>query len=129
MTTERPDTPRRPVRLMRTNHEQTVNASDDTRAFLIAEAVAAAARVPAVEILYGGGSPAAHRACQICIYLANVGLGWTFARAGRAFGRDRTTAAIACRAVEDLRDDPRVDGALDALESFVTADLFDGALA
>lgn len=118
-----------PTGLVRTKQERTVNDADAGRAALIAEAVAAAARVPSAEILYGGGSPKALRARQICIYLANVGLGWTFARAGRAFGRDRTTAATACRAVEDLRDDPQVDRALEALERFVTADLFDGALA
>jgi hypothetical protein len=32
------------------------------------------------------------------------------------FDRDRTTAAHACRTVEDCRDDPRFDAALDCLE-------------
>jgi hypothetical protein len=35
---------------------------------------------------------------------------------GRLFGRDRTTVAHACCVVEDRRDDPAFDRALDLLE-------------
>ncbi|WP_409728106.1 helix-turn-helix domain-containing protein [Pseudorhodoplanes sp.] len=57
---------------------------------------------------------------QAGMYLARVALGQTLSRAGRLFGRDRTTAAHACRVVEDLRDDPHFDALLHAMESFVT---------
>jgi len=40
---------------------------------------------------------------------------------GRLFGRDRTTAAHACTVVEDRRDDPLFDRALDLLEWAVSA--------
>jgi chromosomal replication initiation ATPase DnaA len=35
---------------------------------------------------------------------------------GRCFGRDRTTAAHACRAIEDRRDDPEMEHLLSLLE-------------
>jgi hypothetical protein len=53
---------------------------------------------------------------QIAMYLAHVGFGLSFTQVGRSFGRDRTTAAHACKAIEALRDDPRFDRMLDALE-------------
>ena len=57
---------------------------------------------------------------QAGMYLARVALGLTLSRAGRLFGRDRTTAAHACRVVEDLRDDPHFDALLHAMECSVT---------
>jgi len=56
---------------------------------------------------------------QTGMYLARVTLGMTLADAGLLFARDRTTAAHACRLVEDLRDDVRFDALLDAIETFV----------
>ena len=44
---------------------------------------------------------------QIAMYLARVTLGLTFKGAGNLFNRDRTTAAHACRRVEDLRAENR----------------------
>jgi hypothetical protein len=43
----------------------------------------------------------------------------TLSDAGFLFGRDRTTASHACRVIEDLRDDPGLDGLLDAMEAFL----------
>lgn len=57
------------------------------------------------------------RARQIVMYLARVALGLTYTGAGRLVGRDRTTAAYACRVIEDLRDDPVFDARLSALEA------------
>lgn len=54
---------------------------------------------------------------QMAMYLTHVAFGLTFVEVGRVFGRDRTTVAHACAAVEDLRDDPPFDRALSALES------------
>jgi len=53
---------------------------------------------------------------QAGMYLARVALGLTFSDAGKLFGRDRTTAAHACRIVEDLRDDPTFDALLLKME-------------
>ena len=54
---------------------------------------------------------------QSAMYLAHVALGLSYSEVGRAFGRDRTTAAYACQLIEDRRDDPAVDAVLGLLES------------
>lgn len=53
---------------------------------------------------------------QAAIYFAHVIFGATLTRAGRIFGRDRTTARHACSLVEDRRDDRRIDRSMDMLE-------------
>jgi hypothetical protein len=54
---------------------------------------------------------------QSAMYLSHVAFGVSLSTVGREFGRDRTTAAHACRLVEDRRDDPAVDQVLASLES------------
>ncbi len=61
-------------------------------------------------------SPQTARARQAAMYLAHVALGVRFASVGEGFGRDRSTASYACRRIEDKRDDPAFDSALDGLE-------------
>lgn len=46
----------------------------------------------------------------------HVTFGFSLSAVGRHFGRDRTTAAHACRQVEDRRDDRDFDLLLDRLE-------------
>lgn len=58
---------------------------------------------------------------QVAMYLAHVGCGLSLTETGRLFGRDRTTVAHACGVVEDRRDDPVFDRALDLLEWAVPA--------
>jgi chromosomal replication initiation ATPase DnaA len=53
---------------------------------------------------------------QAGMYLAHVMCGLTLTEVGLLFGRDRTTVAHACAVVEDRRDDPVFDRALDLLE-------------
>lgn len=53
---------------------------------------------------------------QSAIYLARMVFGMTLSDAGGLFNRDRTTAAHACRLVEDRRDDPLFDRLLADLE-------------
>lgn len=79
--------------------------------------VAASFTVPPPELLSPSRrSAAAAFARQVAMYLARVCFGATFSEIGRAFGRDRTTAAHACRLVEERRDDPRLDATLERLE-------------
>lgn len=79
--------------------------------------VAASFTVPPAELLLPTRrSAAAAFARQVAMYLAHVCFGATFSEVGRAFGRDRTTAAHACRLVEERRDDPRLDAMLERLE-------------
>jgi chromosomal replication initiation ATPase DnaA len=56
---------------------------------------------------------------QTGMYLARVSLGLTLSEAASLFGRDRTTAAHACRVIEDRRDDPRFDQRLGAIEALL----------
>lgn len=56
---------------------------------------------------------------QVAMYIAHTGLGITLTDVGRDFRRDRTTVAHACAVIEDLRDQPSFDFALQCLESVV----------
>jgi chromosomal replication initiation ATPase DnaA len=58
---------------------------------------------------------------QVAMYLAHVACGMSFTEVGQMFGRDRTTVAHACSVVEDRRDDPIFDRALELLEWVVTS--------
>lgn len=53
---------------------------------------------------------------QVCMYCAHVSFGWSLTDAGSVFDRDRTTAAHACRVVEDRRDNAAVDMIVDSVE-------------
>lgn len=61
------------------------------------------------------------RARYLAIYLCHVALGWPLQRVASAFGRDRSTAGIACRWTEDARDDPALDALLEHLETCLRA--------
>jgi chromosomal replication initiation ATPase DnaA len=65
-----------------------------------------------------GGRRAAF-ARQVGMYLAHTRLGFTLTAAGRLFGRDRTTAAHACKVVEERREDSEIDTVIDCLEKAV----------
>ncbi|MCE9649583.1 MAG: hypothetical protein K8R18_08175 [Parvibaculum sp.] len=65
-------------------------------------------------------APVAH-ARQIAMYLTHVAFGFSLSAVGRYFGRDRTTAAHACRQIEDRRDNRDFDLLLDKLEYAVRA--------
>jgi chromosomal replication initiation ATPase DnaA len=67
-----------------------------------------------------GKAPIA-RARQVAMYIAHIAWRLTLTDVGRLFGRDRTTVAHACEAVEDLRDDPLFDRRLDLLERAIRA--------
>lgn len=56
---------------------------------------------------------------QVAMYLVHVAGGLTLTEVGIAFNRDRTTVSYACLLVEDLRDDPRLDRALELIEAIL----------
>jgi chromosomal replication initiation ATPase DnaA len=62
-----------------------------------------------------GGAKAAF-ARQVAMYLTHTRLGESYTACAAYFGRDRTTAAHACRAVEEKREDPNIDAMVDLLE-------------
>ena len=56
---------------------------------------------------------------QIAMYLAHTRLRLNYSDAGALFGRDRTTAAHAVRAIEERREEPLLDSMVDCLERSV----------
>ena len=66
------------------------------------------------------------RARQLAMYLSHVVLGRSLMEIGRAFGRDRTTVSHACALIEDMRDDPRFDDEVTALEHLIEARMAEG---
>jgi hypothetical protein len=97
--------------------------------WLLEEAAALAFGVPPDELRARSrrGAQVAF-ARQSAMYLAHVVLGLNYREVGELFRRDRTTAAHACRCVEDRRDDPAIDIRLDMLEG-VCAEIFTGLFA
>jgi len=84
---------------------------------IAAAAVAAAFIVPIGELRATTRRPRQIAfARQSAMYLAHVAFGLSYTEVGRAFDRDRTTAAHACRLVEDRRVDPGLDARLASLE-------------
>lgn len=67
------------------------------------------------------GSLPIARARQLAMYLSHVVLRRSLLEIGEAFGRDRTTVSYACALIEDLRDDPRFDDEVTALEQQLEA--------
>lgn len=55
------------------------------------------------------------------MYLSHVTFGLSYSTIALLFSRDRTTAAHACRLVEERREDPTIDGVLHALEDACAA--------
>lgn len=79
--------------------------------------VAAGLTVPFEDICCASrGRASVAFARQTAMYLAHVVMGLNYSEIGRVFGRDRTTAAYACRAIEDRRDHPNTDALLQSLE-------------
>ena len=74
-----------------------------------------------VRHLIGATPRGLQRRRQIAMYLAHTALGIRAGDVARLFGRDSTTVYHAFRQVEDLRDDPSVDGLLDAVETVLVA--------
>jgi chromosomal replication initiation ATPase DnaA len=89
---------------------------------LVVLATAVAFAVPVGELIATSRRPPyVAFARQSAMYLAHVAFGLTYSEIGQAFGRDRTTAAHACRLIEERRDDPSIDAMLATLESACAA--------
>ena len=56
---------------------------------------------------------------QVAMYVAHVACGLSLTEVGQIFARDRTTVAHACAVIEDRRDDPVFDRALELMEWIV----------
>jgi len=56
---------------------------------------------------------------QVACYLCHVGFEMSLARIATAFGRDRSTVAYACHAIEDRREDAQFDLWIGGLEAML----------
>lgn len=70
--------------------------------------------------LHSRGRARVALARQVAMYLAHIECGLSLTAAGDLFDRDRTTVAHACHVVEERREDPTFDRAIDLLELIVT---------
>lgn len=114
------------------NRQPALRQADDAAALhmkvLIERTVAAAFEVePDLIRLPTRGDKRISLARQVAMYLAHVSCEMSFTEIGQAFARDRSTVAYACAKVEQRRDDPEFDRALDLLENIVA--LLDGLAA
>lgn len=91
---------------------------DNASARLAAGMASFALDVPLDEILKDTrGAQDAAFARQVAMYLCHVAFELSLSRVAIAFGRDRSTVAHACHAIEDRRDEPMFDGWIGALET------------
>lgn len=98
----------------------TARADDEAAARLSADVASYALNVPAAEVLsVNRGSADVAFARQVAIYLCHVGFEFSLARVAVAFGRDRSTIAHACHAIEDRRDDDQFDLWIGGLEAML----------
>jgi Bacterial dnaA protein helix-turn-helix len=67
------------------------------------------------------GSAQSALARQVAMYLCHVAGGLSLSRVAEVFGRDRSTIAYACHAIEDRRDDAAFDAWIACLEQAMRA--------
>lgn len=100
-------------------HEESESPAQLLRG-LIERTVAAAFEVePELLRLPTRGNRRIALARQVAMYLAHVSCTMTYTEVGRAFERDRSTAAHACAHIEQRRDDPEFDAAIRLLEGII----------
>lgn len=94
----------------------------DVTCALAARLAASASGVAASEVVSSRRlSRRVSTARQIGMYLAHTAAGLPLTKVAAYFGRDRTTAAHACRLIEDRRDDRAFDAELSELEDLLRA--------
>lgn len=104
-------------RLVRNEQRRICDIESRAQVKLAQEVVAAALHISVIELRAPTRRQApVALARQITMYLLHVCFGFSLSAVGRYCGRDRTTAAHACRQIEDRRDDPAFDNMMDRLE-------------
>lgn len=95
-------------------------AQDEAAARFAADLAGYALGVPSEEIIaHARGSADVAFARQVSAYLCHTAFEWSLSRVAAAFGRDRSTMAHACHAVEDKRDNAQFDAWIAALETML----------
>lgn len=93
---------------------------DEAAARLAADLASYALDIPVAEIVgLKRGSAAVAFARQIAVYLCHTSFELSLARVATAFGRDRSTVAHACHAIEDRREEPQFDLWISGLETML----------
>lgn len=106
-----------PVRSIRADTRQMLECEQTAQVAFVQETIARAFKVSVSEMRAPTRRTApVALARQIAMYLMHVVFGVSLSSVGRHFGRDRTTAAHACRQIEDRRDDHGFDLIVDRLE-------------
>jgi len=95
-------------------------ADDQAAARLAADVASYALNVP-VEAILGArrGAPPTTFARQVAFYLCHVGFELSIARVAAAFGRNASTVAYACHAMEDRREEAQFDLWIGELETML----------
>lgn len=94
---------------------------DRVKADLALSLVAAAIGTARPDHLHGRMSGGASRARRLAIYVTHVVMDVPLERVSLAFGITRTTASIACRWAEDLREAEPVDQFIERVEVALSA--------
>jgi chromosomal replication initiation ATPase DnaA len=95
-------------------------AQDEAAARLAASVAGYALGVPPEKIIGDArGSADAAFARHVAAYLCHTAFEWSLSRIAAAFGRDRSTMAHACHAIEDKRDEAQFDVWIGALETML----------
>jgi chromosomal replication initiation ATPase DnaA len=93
------------------------SASSEARSSLLATIVSAAFAVRPGDLCGPRrGAKSVALARQVARYLSHTQLGRSYTATGALFGRDRTTAAHACRTVEEKREKAEIDAIVDCVE-------------
>lgn len=97
-----------------------LSGQGDVRFRFVVRLVAFATNIPVNRINSPErGSTDVSRARHLAMYLLHTKLSLPFSEIARQFGRDRTTIAHACSAIEDLRDIPERDDFVADLETML----------
>ena len=109
-----------PVNASREGHGRRAGIRQGRADAIVNACVMSAFDVSTEEIALESRGPApVALARQVAMYLHHVELRQSLTEVASRFGRDRTTVALACRTVEDRRDDPAFDGFIGALEAAI----------
>lgn len=116
-----------PARLIRADRRRSHEIERASQVAMTQEAIAGVFKVPVAEMRAPTRRTApVAEARQIAMYLMHVVFGLSLSAVGRHFGRDRTTAAHACRQIEDRRDDADFDLLVDRLEFAIRSNQHEG---
>ncbi len=92
-------------------------ALDGRQRHIIEQSIAQVFGVPPVDLCRTTrGRAQVALARQVAMYIDHITCGHSFTEVGGLFDRDRTTVAYACSMIEDRRDNPSFDRALELLE-------------